>query len=193
MSKKKKKANKKNTQKGKGLKTTQTSKVESSLNTIKQGGHSWRVLPGESPEAFAAFREGLLKKLNPQDSIEQMYAEEAIVDAWRLQRLARFELHQYQHAETLPEGFDWQEASRKMSLLTIRIQRSRDKALQNLREYQAQFMQGKANANKPAATASHGSSTNSQCTTSGVAGQSGSFHQSGENHDYNSHSAVDPE
>ena len=50
-----------------------------------------QLIPGEDPEAFAAFAAGFTKSCNPADAREQKLVDQMIDDAWRLRRLRTVE------------------------------------------------------------------------------------------------------
>jgi hypothetical protein len=60
-------------------------------------------LPGENPDEFETFRDGLLNNLDPQGELEGVLAEKIVTDAWRLRRVTIFEatLHNRGSAELL--------------------------------------------------------------------------------------------
>ncbi len=139
MSKKKKKSAKK--QAGKGGPNTPAGKATSSMNALDHGGYCKGLLPSESAAEFAAFRKKLWRSLAPADALEEMMAEEIIFDAWRLQRLSRFE---GQKLQTIPEEEGekavWLDQFRKLTNLRGRIQRVRDRKLAELLDTQDERM-----------------------------------------------------
>jgi len=84
-------ANRRNAASSTGPKT-QAGKDASRLNALKHGlGAESPILPTESEEAFAAFRDGLLKNLAPQGALENQLAEEIVDLTWRLRRASTLE------------------------------------------------------------------------------------------------------
>ena len=84
-------ANRRNAASSTGPKT-KAGKDASRLNALKHGlGAESPILPTESEEAFAAFRDGLLKNLAPQGALENQLAEEIVDLSWRLRRASTLE------------------------------------------------------------------------------------------------------
>jgi hypothetical protein len=54
---------------------------------------------GEDPKQFDRFRSAVIKDIAPQGAIQQFLAEKAVYDAWRLERITRFETALYRREE----------------------------------------------------------------------------------------------
>lgn len=82
--------NQSDTRKGPGK--SEAGKKASSLNALKNGFHSTKILlPGESPEEFDTFVSEVLQQLMPRTAMEQHLLKQYIPLAWRLQRLPEIE------------------------------------------------------------------------------------------------------
>ena len=83
-------ANRLNAQKSTGPRTVE-GKAAVSLNAVQHGLRAQGVvLPGEGPDEYRLYRQGLLEDLQPQDSAETDLAERIVELAWRLRRAGRY-------------------------------------------------------------------------------------------------------
>ena len=84
-------ANRRNSQLSTGPRTAD-GKARVALNALKHGLTGKQVvIPNENPEDFDAFREDLLKALDPHDALQATLAESIVIDAWRLRRIPLLE------------------------------------------------------------------------------------------------------
>ena len=83
-------ANRLNAQKSTGPRTAE-GKAAASLNAVQHGLRAQAVvLPGEGPDEYRLYRQGLLADLRPQDLPETDLAERIVELAWRLRRAGRY-------------------------------------------------------------------------------------------------------
>ena len=83
-------ANRLNAQKSTGPRTAE-GKAAASLNAVQHGLRAQAVvLPGEGPDEYRLYRQGLLEDLRPQDLAETDLAERIVELAWRLRRAGRY-------------------------------------------------------------------------------------------------------
>ncbi|MHB9024137.1 MAG: hypothetical protein ACYC7E_08165, partial [Armatimonadota bacterium] len=91
ISKRKRLANLRNAQKSTGPRTPQ-GKAKSSQNAIKHGFFARAtLLPQEDRALFTDFARAMRHDLMPVGALEEVYAAQIIVGAWRMQRQARIE------------------------------------------------------------------------------------------------------
>ena len=91
-------ANRANAQLSKGPRTEE-GKRRSAMNALKTGMTAKTVvLPDEDADEFMAFREEILRALDPQGALEEALAETLSVDLWRARRGARVEASLHAHA-----------------------------------------------------------------------------------------------
>ena len=84
-------ANQQNSQLSTGPRTAD-GKARVALNALKHGLTGKQVvIPNENPEDFDAFREDLLKALDPHDALQATLEESIVIDAWRLRRIPLLE------------------------------------------------------------------------------------------------------
>ena len=84
-------ANRVNAQNSTGPQTPE-GKERSSRNALKHGLFSRQaVLASEDPQEFEEFRQALFDDLGPQGAVQEMLADLAVREAWRLRRLAGME------------------------------------------------------------------------------------------------------
>ena len=82
-------ANRLNAQKSTGPRTAE-GKAAVSLNAVQHGLRAQAVvLPGEEPDEYRLYRQGMLADLRPQDLPETDLAERIVELAWRLRRAGR--------------------------------------------------------------------------------------------------------
>jgi len=85
-------ANRRNAAKSTGPKTAE-GKASSKMNALKHGLLSEAaLLPDENEDQFDAFREGMLRQLQPVGELEELLADRVVATAWRLLRAARIEV-----------------------------------------------------------------------------------------------------
>lgn len=84
-------ANRRNSQRSTGPRT-KVGKEASSGNALRHGLRAQQVLVfDETPDDFTGFHEALHASLAPADAIEEHFAEQVILSAWRLRRASRAE------------------------------------------------------------------------------------------------------
>ncbi len=84
-------ANRLNAQKSTGPRTD-AGKERASQNAFKHGLLAREaVIPGEDPEEFELFRDGMLEDLAPIGAVEEMLAEQVVSLSWRLRRAERLQ------------------------------------------------------------------------------------------------------
>ena len=84
-------ANRANAQKSTGPRTA-AGKEKASQNAVKHGLLAREaVIPGEDPEEFEAYREGMIEELAPAGPVEAMLAERVVGLSWRLRRAERLQ------------------------------------------------------------------------------------------------------
>lgn len=82
-------ANRRNAQKSTGPATPEGKQVVAQ-NAIKHGLRSHRTLiPGENQDEFEAFKDDLIKSINPRGPLEKMLAERIVALSWKLDRAER--------------------------------------------------------------------------------------------------------
>lgn len=85
-------ASRRNATKSTGPKTLE-GKEASKMNALRHGLLSERVLlPSEDAEALETFREGMLRRLQPEGELECLLADRVVASAWRLRRAAQIEV-----------------------------------------------------------------------------------------------------
>jgi hypothetical protein len=71
---------------------TAAGKARSSQNALRHGLRSEQpVVPGESPDAWVAHRDGIRRDLAPAGTLEAELADRVALCLWRLRRVARYE------------------------------------------------------------------------------------------------------
>jgi len=84
-------ANRSNAQKSTGPRTA-AGKERASRNALKHGLLAREaVIPGEDPEEFELFREGMIDELAPVGAVETMLAQRVVSLSWRLRRAERLQ------------------------------------------------------------------------------------------------------
>jgi hypothetical protein len=132
-------ANQRNAQLSTGPQTTEGKEI-SSRNATAHGCYGGKVLlASESADEFDAFYSGLWEHLAPQDAMERMLVDDYIWECWRLRRLRVHEAQISEEMADVPVRQLLHELS-KLSVVQMRVERSRDKAMKQLREHRVRRM-----------------------------------------------------
>ena len=126
---------------------TEAGKQRASLNSIKHGlTAATVVLPSEDPAEYEAHRRRFLDEYQPATATETQLVQELVDTAWRLNRIPLLEADLLSRAENPPNeqariDFDIVDAHRLISSINLqgtRLSRQFQKALDKLREIQAE-------------------------------------------------------
>jgi hypothetical protein len=80
-------ANRKNA-KGSTGPRTDAGKAKSAMNSVKHGLRSqFHLIPGEDPQEFSKFEEGVRADLKPEGTLQEYFADRFVKDAWLLNRI----------------------------------------------------------------------------------------------------------
>lgn len=137
-------ANRINAKKSTGPKSEE-GKAVVSQNAVKHGLFSKHVvIENESIEEFNVFKEKLLGDLKPDNSLEELFTEKIIIQAWRLRRAIQIEsglMGGFGGAEDVIQSFVWN--LEPLTLLTryeASIEKSLSKSLYELQRLQTARM-----------------------------------------------------
>jgi hypothetical protein len=129
---------------------TAAGKERSSQNALTHGLTSQSpVLPSEDPAAFDAHRRGFFDEYQPANSTETQFVQELVDTSWRLNRIPSLEAALLDRAANPPNDqaridFDIVDAHRALATLGLhytRLSRQFQKAVDKLREVQAERLQ----------------------------------------------------
>ena len=124
-------ANRLNAQKSSGPKSA-AGKQAVARNAITHGFYCQHlILPGEDEAALQALRGAFYARLQPQDELEEMYAERAVMAAWRLRRFVAFE----QYCRLVENADSTHRAPNSLNLKHVAAcERAMDKAIRELHQ-----------------------------------------------------------
>lgn len=126
-------ANRLNAQKSTGPKSAAGKQVVA-RNAITHGFYCQHlILPGEDEAALQELRRALYARLQPQDELEELYAERAVMAAWRLRRFIAFE----QYCRIVEQVDSTRRVPNSINLKHVAAcERAMDKAIRELHQLQ---------------------------------------------------------
>lgn len=131
--------------------TSAAGKAESSKNATKDNfyGEKSPMAPYEDPDDYAVFFDAFMAELAPADEEERALAQQVVESTWRLKRIFRVETRLYQELWEDPPRLVYE--LNKLSLIQMRLERSKHQAREALWEMQEARLESEGAADQDTA------------------------------------------
>ena len=168
-------ANRLNAQKSTGPKSA-AGKETVARNAVTHGFYCQHlILPGEDEAALQELRRAFYARLDPQDALEEMYAERAVMAAWRMRRFIAYEQYQTtRNRENATRFVPWSSNLKHIAA----CERAMDKAireLHQLRKIHPTASQNENRENKPNSASESGTPASAGASSTAAKPQAGSM------------------